>query len=179
MAKEKKDVVLSFTLFRDVDGTLVPAKPEELVLVPDPALPKHKMVQTAVVEVRGPVEVPGDWLAYCTLWPDAFTRSAIGYWAYGVVRDDTLGWLVRDDEAGTADDEATERDAIRRWRAGEPLPAGFYRLDRAAAIKGYVAMLSRPASRAVSGGFDWYERADANSYDVAIQLALFGQVKYG
>lgn len=160
---------------------------------------KLKDLPSVKVVAQLEVEIPGDWLSMCTMWPDILMTSYIGYWARGVERDDKLGWLLwefeddseRCDEllrnSGVSfleqldreDEEEFHAAAVKAWRAGEPLPPHYFRLDREAAVRAYLAMLKWPAGKMVEGGINWYENGDASSYDVGVQLALFGEVKYG
>lgn len=148
------------------------------------------------VKVKVVVEamVPGDWIAMCTLWNDLFGNGYIGYWARGIRRDDTKGWLVweyEDDDRlsdfldekecrfieqlGEAEDDL-HAEAYKAWEENKPLPPRYHRLDREAAVRAFALMVS---SGREGGGVEWYENGDANSYDVAVQLSLFSEIKYG
>lgn len=154
---------------------------------------KLKDLPSVKVKATIEVEVPGGWLSMCTMWPDIMSTDYIGYWARGVKRDDKLGWLIWEFEEDKRleeflemhslgdDTEDTElhAEAMKAWKAGEKLPPLYHALNREAAVKGFLAMLEWPAGRAVEGGINWYENGDANSYDVAVQLAVLGEVKYG
>jgi hypothetical protein len=118
------------------------------------------------------VEVPQDWIEFCTKFADLFSRSYCGYWALGAAHDRKLGWLVFDESTGGPSEEQLN-DAIVAWKAGAVLPSGFYRLDEAAAVKAY-------GEGCKLWGVDWYDtRGDANTYDVVVQVALLGEVIYG
>ncbi len=62
--------------------------------------------------------------------------------------------------------------AIRAWEAGDGLPDGYYRLDRAAALRAI-------AHGAKRYGLEAAFEADADQLDAMIQLALLGEVRYG
>mgnify|MGYP000993946418 CR=1 FL=1 len=99
-----------------------------------------------------------------------------GYWMYGMAYDSQLGWLCYEHkgEASISEVESSIAygGALELWRAGLALPEGYYLLDSAAAIKAYGEGVKRY-------GAHWYDDADASMYDVVIQMALLGEVKYG
>ena len=106
---------------------------------------------------------------------DMFGHGYIGYWARGVEHDRELGWLVWEqaDDGARHGEEPEQAQAIRAWRSGTGLPEGWHRLDEAAARKAVACGVAR-------WGVDGFlEDGDANSYDVAVQLALLGEVRYG
>jgi len=113
------------------------------------------------------------WVEYLTgPWADIFGRQYAGYWLRGVERDPS-GWLCReDDEKPRRGEETHLREAILAWRTGQELPRGWYRLDRAAALRAWEEGVKR-------WGVDWYENTDAAREDVVIQLSLLGEVRYG
>lgn len=160
----------------------------DLKVIPDPQNKKISILPSFEVEHTEKLTVPGDWLAMCTLWSDVFSTDYIGYWARGVKQNNDLGWLVwefEEDErfnaanlGGEKEDRMYHMEAIRAWKAGKPLPPHYHALNREAAVKGYLAMVSLPRENG-QGGLDWYENGDATTYDVAIQLALLGELKYG
>jgi hypothetical protein len=128
------------------------------------------------------VDVPQDWIEFCTKYSDLFGYSYCGYWAYGVERDQDRGWLLYAGERATdcgdgcgaaPPKEAAIHAVLALWRSGAPLPRGYYRLNVAAAVKAY-------GEGCKLWGVDWYEKkGDANTYDVVVQLALLGEVVYG
>ena len=119
------------------------------------------------------VEVDSFWVEYLTRYNDVFGRQYAGYWLRGVERDDALGWLCwEDDEKHRWGKEPNLNQALAAWRAGEPLPEGWYRLDRAAALRAWEEGVKR-------WGVDWYHQTDAGREDVVIQLSLLGEIKYG
>lgn len=127
----------------------------------------------AAVEVTVTVTVDEDWIEFLTKHPDIFGRDYCGYWLRGVEHDDERGWLVwEDDEEHRKGDEPGAAEAVAAWQAGEALPEGWYRLDRALAIKAWGEGVKR-------SGVDWYENGDGVAYDCAVQMALLGEVRYG
>lgn len=124
------------------------------------------------VEVNVPEE---DWIEFVTSSRDIFQQNYCGYWLRGIKQDSELGWLVwEDDENHLYGDEPNRQEAIRAWQLSKDLPERWFRLDREAAIKAYIAGCKR-------SGINWFTNpdVDANSYDVAIQLALLGEHRYG
>ncbi|RTL09092.1 MAG: hypothetical protein EKK62_04120 [Acidimicrobiia bacterium] len=129
------------------------------------------MSEKHVVTVTSAVDP--DWIAFCTNNSDIFMRSYCGYWLRGVESDKVRGLLVwEDNEQHAPGDEPNRREAIRAWKKGEPLPAGWHRLDTAVAVKAWgVGVLT--------WGEMWYAEGDADRYDYVIQKALFGEQRYG
>ena len=84
-----------------------------------------------------------------------------------------LGWLVAemDESERYPGKHETERvEAL--WRAGAPLPARWYRLDLAAAMRMWEEGVKH-------WGVDWYEQCDGPREDVVLQLSLLGEIRYG
>lgn len=119
------------------------------------------------------VSVPQDWIDYVTKYPDVFGRPyACGYWAYGAEHTHR-GWLVY--EQASEDRRPTEKEtkkALTLFRRVETLPKHWHAFDLALALKAYEAGYAR-------FGADWYETGDGPRYDWAIQMALFGEARYG
>jgi hypothetical protein len=75
--------------------------------------------------------------------------------------------------------EVAEKDHVHEfvsqygylWRRREKLPQGYYRLGRETAIKAWI-------EGAKKYGFGWFGERDANAWDYAIQMAIFGEVVY-
>lgn len=125
------------------------------------------------ISVTIDVEVDPDWIEFCTSkYADVFMLGHCGYWMCGVKHDDKLGWLVSVnlDDCGTVSQQS--KQAIKAWKAGETLPEGWHCLNEGLAIKAYEAGVKRY-------GVNWYEDGDADTYDFAIQMAMFGEVVYG
>ena len=122
------------------------------------------------------IEIDDYWIEYVTSYSDLFGTQYCGYWMYGIEHDSQRGWLSFEH-----DDNIRLRDVVRHpsydlavkaWEEGKELPQGWYRLDKAAAIKAWEHGVRLY-------GLDWYDKGDAERYDVAIQLALLGEIVYG
>lgn len=112
------------------------------------------------------------WIEFCTRDRDVFGISCCGSFLFGIDQDDGLGWLVFEhEEKHTIDMVPNERKAVAAWRAGKPLPKGYYRLDLEAAKKAWVEGVKRR-------GVEWFANGDTNAYQCAIQRALFGEERY-
>jgi hypothetical protein len=119
------------------------------------------------------VEIDPFWVEYLTQNVDIFGQQYVGYWLRGVERDPDLGWLVwEDDERHEWGFEPNRMAARNAWREGQPLPEGWYRLDRAAAVRAWEEGVKR-------WGVGWYAEVDAPREDLVVQLALLGEVRYG
>lgn len=120
------------------------------------------------------VEVPQEWLDFCTRSSDLFSRDHCGYWAHGCEHSSELGWLVFVGEEGSGPAPEVEEAAVKLWRGHGRLPPGFYQLDTNAAIRAFEEGCKRY-------GVGWFGdgKTDANTYDVVVQLALLGEVVYG
>ena len=104
---------------------------------------------------------------------EIFARTCCGYWARGVEHQSDLGWLVWESPDKCRPGEEPDRDeALAAWQARTALPASWLRLDAAAALRAWVAGVRR-------WGEHWFQRADQERYDVVLQEALLGEVRYG
>ena len=114
------------------------------------------------------------WVEYLTgPWADIFGRQYAGYWLRGIAHHPERGWLCwEDDERHRQSEEPLRAEAMAAWRTGEPLPAGWYRLDRAAALRAWEVGVKR-------WGVGWYAQVDAQAEDIVLQEALLGEVRYG
>lgn len=119
------------------------------------------------------------WRSWVLSSSDLFGRSYAGYWLWGVDKNDAEEeWLAYEmkDEAPPSRELAEK--AIEIWR--RPLgprrkllkEIGFYIIDSGVVVEAFKRGILRK-------GIDWYERGDGSDCDVAIQLALFGKVRYG
>jgi hypothetical protein len=128
------------------------------------------------IKVEIEVEVDPDWIEFVTIYPDIFMTSYCGYWMYGMEQDDELGWLVHEhDEQHSVRQVAKSPEypaIVKAWREGGKLPDNWFRLNKEAAIKAWAEGVKKY-------GTDWYENGDAISYDVVLQLALLGEIRYG
>lgn len=82
------------------------------------------------------------------------------------------------DYTGDDDEEdawpKVEKEAIKRWKAGEPLPDGFYSIDKEVCLRAYLEGIKLY-------GLDWEDsdQCDNSTYDHVFQIALFGEHLYG
>lgn len=112
------------------------------------------------------------WIDFCTKDRDVFGVTCCGTFLYGIDQDDGLGWLVFEhEEKVSINNVPNEKKAVAAWKAGKPLPEGYYRLGVEAAKKAW-------AEGVKWRGVRWYELGDAVAYQYAIQLALFGEERY-
>jgi hypothetical protein len=146
-------------------------KTPEMKTKPETKKPKQ-------VEVRLMTTVDDGWIEFVTGGPEGFTDVFIsnghcGYWLAGIKHNPERGWLAYDhadeDRRSTVEED---KAAIVAWRAGKKLPKNFHALDEALAKDSWAAGVER-------GGVDWYEHGDGNDYDIAIQIALLGEIVYG
>jgi len=112
------------------------------------------------------------WVQMCTEYSDLFLTNHCGYWACGVEREPGLGWLAFEHGDECRPPEKTPQTVLAAWRNGKPLPKRWYRLDEQAALRAWAEGVKR-------SGTSWFENGDASDYDVAIQNALLGEVRYG
>jgi len=116
--------------------------------------------------------VAGAWLEMCRS-PELFARTCCGYWARGVEYDDGMGWLIWESPDKCRLRCEPDRDvALVAWRSNAPLPPEWFRLDVAMAENAWVAGVRR-------WGEGWFLNGDHGRCDVAVQEALFGEVRYG
>lgn len=125
------------------------------------------------IEVTIKVPVDEDWVDTLTNYSDIFRTDHCGYWLYGVKREDGRGWLAYECGDDERPSEKKCKPVIEAWEHGLDLPKGFYRLDRAAAIKAQKAIVEK------YGKDLWDNAPDAAMQDVGIQLALLGEIRYG
>lgn len=128
-----------------------------------------------------------EWISFVLEYSDIFGHDYIGYWARGVSRSKkpSRGWLLwefemdpRSEDLGFIDrlrpddEKALHAEAVSCWEAGQPLPPHYHKLGEREVRLAWVYGFLR-------GGRTWYEDGDANTYDVALQQALLGEVRYG
>ncbi len=115
------------------------------------------------------IEVPEDWIEFLVRYSDLFGSNYCGYWLRGIEHDSD-GWIAWEHNDQSLSMSA-ETEMLAAWRAGCLMP-GFFRIDRAMAIKAYIEGVKR-------WGVDWYKDGDGPRYDVVVQMALLGEVRYG
>lgn len=119
-----------------------------------------------------------DFIVDLALNVDAFSTSCIGYWAFGHFVEGEgrhAVWIVIECEDLSRD--AVQRLgelAARRHRRGKSLPARCHLLDQSVASRAYTFGERRWGER-------WYDdpQTDASRYDVVLQAALLGEIRYG
>lgn len=139
----------------------------------DYQLQGEQVVETVRLEMT-PDEEWVDFVCGEKGYADIFGHNYCGYWMRGMEHDPKLGWLVYEHGDERKPDKKYAAEVEKLWREGKPLPPFWFRLDRRAA-------LLAQAHGAAKWGAHWYGDAhtDATSYDVVIQLALLGEVRYG
>lgn len=123
----------------------------------------------------GPLQVivPGEWIDFLTQYNDMFRTDHSGYWMYAA-EETAEGWLAFEmfqDKRPTPYAVKRALDALVDKRE---LPARFFTIDRAFAVKAYLEGVKR-------WGVEWYHKhnADAADYDIVVQMAALGEVRYG
>ena len=107
---------------------------------------------------------------------DVLINGFCGYWAYGVQRNQTQGWLVYVDPISCGNPPGPGLDqeyAVHCFSSGETLPEDYYVLDREVAKKALKHGLTRWGDSFLNGNCDY------SDYDQTIQMALFDEVVYG
>lgn len=138
--------------------------------------------QDETIQASVDVTIPGDWFDFLVNHNDIFFTSYAGYWMRGIEYDEELGWLVYEQGDDALPSDKLQQEAIGAWKdptsrstissPGEGLPDHFFRIDAETARAAFIVGVKK-------WGLNWYEEADANSYDVVIQLALLGEIRYG
>ncbi len=118
-------------------------------------------------------EVNQNWIDFVLDNIDIFNQSCIGYWGRGIYHVPGKVWLVCDMESlpNRLTNEMKDQ-AINCLKDNVKLPEHFYIINDEVVIEAY-----RNGVRQL--GENWYDHADSNDYDVALQKALFGKVVYG
>jgi hypothetical protein len=134
------------------------------------------------VEAITLAKVPASWLSEVAIYPDILGRGYIGYWARGISYDKKnhrrLIWeFLADPRAdgiamGSDDEDQCHAEAIKAFKAKKPLPKHYHVLDAELAVKAW-------ALRAGQVGVGWADDNDADDTDLAIQMALLGDIVYG
>lgn len=117
---------------------------------------------------------------YFVLSVELFRDNYCGYWLRREAKLEIDGALavlaaeVEDDSReGIKALDALSEKVTALALAKEPLPAGWFLIDRALGERAYAIGERR-------WGEDWFDdRGDADTYDVVIQVALLGKVTYG
>lgn len=101
---------------------------------------------------------------------DIFASAYVGYWAYGIRVSG--GWLIYDfgDEEITKDGDTDA--VVEEFTKSGNLPPRWHYLD--------VYTVDRIVTEGCKRyGFDFQNNYDAVTLDVAVQLALLGEIVYG
>lgn len=117
-------------------------------------------------------QVDPTWIDFLTKYNDIFGRPFhAGYWLAGLAHEEAKGWLVweHDDRYVNKFDHT---EAFAAWDKDKPLPESYYRLDVTTAVRAWCEGVKR-------WGENWYTQGDGPRYDVVVQLALLGEIKYG
>lgn len=120
------------------------------------------------------IKVPKqDWIDFLLRYNDIFSTNYIGYWGFGVSLDED-GWLIYEhgDERRPTEKECNR--AVFLHANGERLPEKWHVLDEQTAIKAY-------AEACKMWGEEWMDgdHGDGPGYDIAIQMTLLGEIRYG
>lgn len=124
-----------------------------------------------IVEVQ--IKIDPGWFDFCLDDIDLFRTSYCGYWARGYEIDG--GWLIYEncDKPYSFEEEPDYSLAMSLVNdSKQVLPIGWHRLNKEIAINAFIEGVKR-------WGVNWYKDADAEKYDVVIQLALLGEIRYG
>jgi hypothetical protein len=102
---------------------------------------------------------------------DLFMRGYCGYWLFGAHWDakkrERLVFECDDDPPPT---DSQVRKVLKQYRADGSLPERWFILNRAVAERAYSFLVARIGAE---------DTGDASDYDVAVQRALLGEVRYG
>lgn len=114
-----------------------------------------------------------------------FAQAVCGYWLHSIHRVDTYpdsdegempvvrwSWLVYEAGGDVGPTREAIIDAKNAWSMDKPLPAHVMVLDAGVCERAWDRMVLRE-------GLDWSLNSDSNSFDIAIQLALLGEIRYG
>ncbi len=128
------------------------------------------------VELNVDKEAYDSFVDFLTQWPDIFSTDYVGYWVRGYRTRDKAGtkvWLMHEFEE--CDQEASPEEvkfAIDQYKGGGGMPPNWYVLDANTAHKVVAAGVSRY-------GGNFCDNYDAESLDVAMQMAFLGEIRYG
>ncbi|MBI4321884.1 MAG: hypothetical protein HY675_25600, partial [Chloroflexi bacterium] len=113
-----------------------------------------------------------EWVEILTQYDDFFSTDYSGYWLRKIKRADgrTLAW--EDDEQHGHGEEPNMQEALEAFEADQDVPEGYFVIDRDLAVKAWFIGVSKY-------GESWYENGDSTTYDVVLQLALLGEIRYG
>lgn len=131
-----------------------------------------RLQKPATIEIR--IKVDSSYVDFIMQSTDIFGRYYSGYWACGMEHNPRLGWLLFEHGDEVKPPREVPEKILRAWRDGDDLPKRWYRVDRATALLAF-------AEGVKLWGATWTtdNNVDGTRYDVALQRALFGTVRYG
>ena len=134
---------------------------------------------TLRMQVTLDVAIPvADWIDWLTRARHVLDDDRIGHWARGwqfASTDDGLLLYTDPDHAHRGNDAPPGYEAAgEACAAGEPLPAGWYHLDRSAAIRAYVEGVKLWGVAWFTSPYD----CDHDEIDHVVQRALLGEYRY-
>lgn len=117
------------------------------------------------------VKIDQFWFQHILRNPNYSSHAS--YWLRGVESDPDRGWLCWELERIPPErgEEPNRAEAIQVWKTDGELPKGWYRLDRAAALRAYEEGVRL-------WGADWFEQDDVEKDGVVLQRALLGEVRH-
>ena len=120
------------------------------------------------------VDVPEMWIKFVTKLDTIFQRNHCGDWMELMSTDAAIGFLVFEHGDEVKPPEKIPARVFNAWENGEKLPPRWHHIDLDLCKRAFAAGVKH-------WGVQWTtdRGADATRYDVAIQTALFGEVKYG
>ncbi len=145
---------------------------------------KSIMNKSITHEFTTTVEVPASWIKFITDSIDIFKLTYCGAWMKYIESSiDDSAMLIFDcyDHIFPSEDKLDLIVKSFLYNIQVEIDIGkpvyyyecfdFYKLDTALALKAYEQGCKR-------WGVDWYSKADGPMMNIAIQLALFGEIKY-
>jgi hypothetical protein len=139
-----------------------------------PQTRKLKPVKLSVeLEIDG--NAIANWQDFLFEYDDLFDWVHIGGWAECIGRHKSRGVLIAESEMlDSEDDGKTEkRAALRAWRAGKPLPIGFYAIDKKVVLRSFIEGVKEL-------GLNWqdHNECDGPFMGRLVQIGLFGEPRY-
>lgn len=134
---------------------------------------------TLRMQVTLDVAIPvADWIDWLTRARHVLDDDRCGHWARGwqfASTDDGLLLYADPDHAHRGRDAPTSYEAaLLALAEGEPLPEGWYHLDRSAAIRAYIEGVKQYGVGWFTSPYD----CDRDEIDHVIQRALLGEYRY-
>jgi hypothetical protein len=115
------------------------------------------------------------WQEFLFEYEDLFDGDHIGGWAECVGRHKSRGVLIAESEMLDSEDDgkSENRVALRAWRAGKPLPSGFYAIDKDVVLRSFIEGVKEL-------GLNWQDRNECDGPFMGriVQIGLFGEPRY-